>query len=450
MKISSITIVKGVAWTVGFWCLSQSLRIGSSVVLTRLLTPEIFGILVIVFVLQNGIDLLSDVGFQQSVVISKRGDEPDFYNTVWSLRLVRSLVLLPICIAVAAPLGRLYQTPILGWILPVVGLNFVFGGLASLSAVFLQKRLETGLLNFFQFVVVAITVITQITFAYINPTIWAVVFGGLVSAAISAIGSYLLIPDLRHKFYISRDYTREVLIFGKWIVLSSVIFFVSTSFDNLYFGKVVPLELLGVYGIARNIVGAVSGMVVKVTFTVIFPFVARHSELSRAGFREQLKSIRAKFMLVAALGFSVLVAIADLLIRILYDHRYQSAGWMLSIMLIGGWFSTMSQVNESTLIGFGKPIYGSFSYGVKFVLLLIGLPLAFRDYGFAGALVFVVVSEIVRYFPLLIGQIREGFAFLKQDLAMTLLMFVLVGLWEWLRLAFGLGTTFDGLMRFGW
>ena len=79
----------------------------------------------------------------------------------------------------------------------------------------------------------------------------------------------------------------------------------------------------------------------------------------------------------------------------------------------------------------------------------MGLPLAFIKYGIFGAIIFVVVSEISRYVPLLIGQVRERFAFVVQDLAITLFMFGLVGLLEWLRWALGLGTSFGNLLATG-
>ena len=346
MTISPITIVKGVAWTVGFFILGQSLRIVSSVILTRLLTPEIFGILVIVFVLRNGIELLSDGGFVQSLVISKNADEPAFYNTVWSFRLARGIVLLPICIAAALPVANLYETPVLAWIMPAVGVYFLLGGGASLSTVFLQKRLQTAQLNFFQFAIEAVTTVSQVIFAYLSPTIWAVIFGGIVSAMVNLIGTYVLMPDLRHRFYISTQYAKQIFFFGKWIFVASLIFFVSSNFDSLYFGKAVSLDILGVYGIARNIADSVTGLVVKVNYTVIFPFVASHSNLPRSEFRKQLRSIRARFLLVAALGFSIMVASADLLIHLLYDQRYQNAGWMLSVMIVGRWFSMICHTNE--------------------------------------------------------------------------------------------------------
>ena len=445
MKISPITVVKGVAWTVGFFGLSQSLRIVSSVVLTRLLTPEIFGVFVIVYVVQNSIELLSDVGFGKNLVISKNADEPEFYNTVWSLRLLRSLMLFPLCFAVAAPLARLYQAPALGWILPLTGVYFVIDACSSLSVPFLQRRLRIAKLNFYQFTIEGIATLGQMAFAYFSPTIWALVFGFLGTALVSTIGSYLVMPDLRHRFFISREYARQISFIGKWIFLTSFIFVVATNFDSLYLGKVVPLELLGVYGVARSMVGAVNGLVGRVNGAVIFPFIASHSELPRRELRDQLGVVRAKFMSIAAVGFSILAVFADLLIHILYDYRYHEAGWMLSLMFIGAWFSMMCFINDATLIGFSKPYYGAFSFGLKLVVLLIGLPLAFMKYGIAGAIALAVFSEISRYIPLLVGQAREGFSFVKQDIAMTLLMLGLVVLWEWLRWVSGFGTSFESL-----
>lgn len=442
-------LVKGVAWTTGFFGLGQLVRLVSSVILTRLLAPEAFGIMVIIYTLQYGIELLSDVGFVQSIVTNNNADKPEFYNSVWSLRLVRSVLLWLGCIVAALPVAHLYNVPMLAWILPVMGMNFVVTGLGSLAVTFVQKQLQMAKLNLFVFIVEVATTVGQIIFAYFSPTVWALVFGGFVSAATGAIGSYLLVPNLRHKFHISREYSKEIFSFGKWIYASSAILFLSTSFDNLYFGKVLPLELLGVYGIARNLSGSLFGLIGRVNYQTIFPFIASHSELPRADLRAQLKSVRANTLLIVALGFSILVTFSDLLVRTLYDPRYENAGWMLSVMLIGKWFLMISSINETTLVALRKPLYSAYANAFKFGLFLIGLPITFLWYGIVGAIIFTTVIEFLRYFPILIGQVRERFSFFAQDAVITLLMFVLMGFWEWLRWNLGLGSSFKGLLSFG-
>ena len=446
MNISHIAMAKGIVWTAGLFGLGQLLRVVSSIILTRLLTPELFGILVIVYALQNGVDMLSDLGFAQNLIINSNSDNPAFYNTLWSLRLFRGLLLSLCFIGAAIPLAHVYNAPALAWILPVVAMNFVLGGLASLSPIFLQRRLQTTKYNIFQSATEAVATVGQVIYACFSPTVWALVLGGLASNLANAIASYFLVPGLRHKFQISAECVWQIFSFGKWIFVSSAIYFLSTSFDNLYFGKVVPLELLGVYGIARNIADALSGMIGRVNAVVIFPFMATHSELPRVELREQSKSIRARFLVVATLGFSVLVAIADLLVRFLYDPRYQDAGWILSIMLIGRWFSMLCNINKSALVGFRKPFYNAAASGVKLGLLLLGLPLTFIRFGIVGAIIFVAVAEALRYVPLLIGQLRERFSFAMQDFVATLLMFGLVVLLEWLRSTLGFGNSFAHLL----
>ena len=70
--------MKGVVWTAGLFGLGQLLRVVSSIILTRLLKPELFGILVIVYAVQNGVDMLSDLGFAQNLVINSNSDTRSF------------------------------------------------------------------------------------------------------------------------------------------------------------------------------------------------------------------------------------------------------------------------------------------------------------------------------------------------------------------------------------
>lgn len=445
MKVLKAVIVKGTAWTIGSFAFSQSLRIVSSIILAYLLAPELFGIMVVVYSIRTGVDLLSDVGIGQSVVASKNSEKPEFYNTAWTLRFVRGLLLWAICIAAAVPLAHIYQAPMLMWVLPVAALYFVFGGLNSLSIVLMQQRLRYARLNTFEVIVELISTVSQVVLAIISPTIWALVFGGLVASVTRTIGTYVLMPELRHRFCFSKEYAMQIFTFGKWIFLSSTAYFLSTNFDRLYLGTVISLQLLGVYGIARILPDSLNTLVSRLNFTVFFPFIVSHSDMPRAELRAQLISLRAKFLLIAAVGFSSFAAIADLLIRTLYDHRYHDAGWMLPVLVVGAWFSMLCSINESTLMGLRKPSYAAYGNGSKFGWLLIGLPLGVTAHGMVGVIVVVAVSDLFRYIPILVGQIRERFSFALQDLSITLVMFGLIGVWEGARWILGFGTSFDQL-----
>jgi O-antigen/teichoic acid export membrane protein len=305
--------------------------------------------------------------------------------------------------------------------------------------------MQIGKLNAFEMIVSVVSSAAYVFLAYLSPTIWALVFGGLFASAITMIGSYFLLPDVKPKFHLSKKFSWEILHFGKWIFLSSIVYFLSTNFDRLYLAKVVPLQILGVYGIARSISELLGIVVLRLGNYVLFPLIASHSQMPRDELRAQLTSIRAKFMLVAAIGFSLFAATADLPIKILYDERYQAAGWMLPILIIGSWFTILAVINESTLLGLGKPSYSAISNGLKFAFLLIGLPLLTTVYGVLGGVIVVALADLCRYIPIFVGQRQERFAFVMQDLLSTFAVFLMIGLLEWLRWAAGYGTSFDTL-----
>jgi O-antigen/teichoic acid export membrane protein len=445
MTISVGSLLKGSVWTTVAYGVGQALRLATNVILARLLAPELFGIMLIVTSLRVGITLISDFGIGQNIIYNKNANQPDFYNTAWTLEIIRNVVLWLVCLAVTPLLAYFYESPVLIWVLPISAITLVLTGFSSTSRFLLQKRMQLAKFNIYETIVTFIGSAAQVLFAYLSPTIWALVLGGLFTSAASTIGSYFLLPDVKQKFHISKQFAREILGFGKWIFVSSVVYFLSMNYDRLYLPKVFPLDLLGVYGVARSISELLGLLTMRLGNIVLFPFIASHSQMPRGDLHGQLAAIRARFLLLAAFGISILVSTTDLAIKVLYDERYQAAGWMLPVLIMGSWVSILASVNDSTLLGLGKPSYGAISNSAKFGFLVIGLPLGFMVNGVLGVVAVFAMGDLCRYVPIFIGQRRERFSFGMQDLLLTLVAFALIGVWEWLRWISGFGTSFDEL-----
>lgn len=365
MKVSIGRLVHGAIWTVGAFGLGLMFRLATNVVLARLLAPQLFGLMLIVNTISTGVQLISDIGIGQNIIYSRNAADPKYYNTAWTIQVIRSFVLWFIFLIVAGPVAKFYDVPILSAILPISGLGVIFGGFTSVSPAILQKRMNFARLNIFTLVVAAISSVIFILFAYLDPTVWALVLGGVAGSAMSMIASYFMLPDIKQRFHIYKQYAWEIVSFGKWIFIGSIVYFLSNNYDRLYFAKVVPLELLGIYGIARSISDLLGSVALRLGNFVVFPFIASHEKMSRESLRQQLISIRWKSLLLMALGCSLFVATADLAIRLLYDQRYHAASWMLPILVIWAWFSMLSAINELTLLGLGAPSYSAIANGVR-------------------------------------------------------------------------------------
>jgi len=441
VAISSRFLLKGAVWTIGAYGAGQAVRLATNIVLARLLAPELFGIMLVVYSLRTGFALISDIGIGQNIVYNKNAEDPDFYNTAWTLEIIRSVILWLVCLAVATPVAQFYQSPVLAWVLPIAALSLVISGLSSASRYLVQKRLQVARLSAYETLIALVGSAASVLFAYLSPTIWALVLAGLFASLAQTAGSYLLLPDVKQRLYISKVFALQILHFGKWIFVSSIVYFLSMNFDRLFLAKEVPFELLGVYGISRSISELLGMLFLRLGNVVLFPFIASHSRTPRAVLRKELAPIRARFLLAAAVVFSLFAATADLAITIIYDERYRAATWMLPVLVIGSWFTILANINESTLLGLGRPSYTALSNGAKFALMLIALPFSLRSSGLLGCVTVIALIDIARYVPILLGQRREGFSFGGQDALMTFAVVLLIGLWEWLRWLLGLGTS---------
>jgi len=445
MKISIRYLLKGTASTIGADGFTQALRLATNVILARLLAPELFGIMLIVNSLWNGIELMTDVGIGQNIIYHADGDDPEFYNTAWTLQAIRGIAVWLLALAAAIPLAKFYHSPIIAYIVPFTAFNVVLGGFTSISQFLVRKRLQINRLNIFEIATSLISSTVYVLLAYLSPNIWSLVFGGLFATMVTVTGSYFLLSDVRQRFHLSKRFTWEILHFGKWIFLSTIVYFLSTNFDRLYLAKVITFDLLGVYGIARAISALAGTVVSRLGNYVLFPFIASHSQMPRNELCGQLAAPRIRLLILAAIGFAFSVAAIDLAIKLLYDQRYHAASWMLPVLLVGSWFVMLANLNEATLLGLGKPLYSAVGNGVKFAFLLIGLPLSVSSYGVLGGIFVMVLAEISRYVALYIGQRREQFSFGWQDVLVTLLGFAMLGFLEWLRWIFGFGTSFESL-----
>lgn len=73
--------------------LGQALRLCSNLIMTRLLVPEMFGIMAIATMVTMILGMLSDIGLRQNIIQSKRGEDPVFLNTAWVVQIIRGFAL---------------------------------------------------------------------------------------------------------------------------------------------------------------------------------------------------------------------------------------------------------------------------------------------------------------------------------------------------------------------
>lgn len=407
-------------WVIAPFGFGLVVRLGTNIILASLLAPEIFGLMLIVNMLRTGTELLSDIGIGQSVVRTKRYPDHAFLDTAWTLQVARGALLTLVMLALAHPIAAIYG-PEFESILLVVSTIFLITGLQSPALFMMQRDMKLRAKAAFDIIVTAFQCASTIALAYFMPTVWALVWGLVVSNVFSTATSFFFGERRIPRLALHREHLREIVNFGKWIFFATLIYFAASSTDRALFGALLPMAAVGVYSVARTFSDMVGALAQRLGAYLVFPKVsnlrARDEEV--AG---RVRQARRHTLTIVALGMGVAIAGSDAFILLCYDARYHEAAFMLPLLLVGSWFSVLAIFAEALLLGCDRPAPAAFANAAKFAALAIGLPLALSFTGIFGALLVLAVAELVRWLVLGRALLREKMAFFGDDLALTVLV----------------------------
>lgn len=425
--------IKGASWTILGYGLSQTLRFASNLILTRLLTPDLFGLMTLINVIYVGLNLFSDFGINQNIIQNPRGEERSFLNTAWTIQILRGIALWVICLIIAVPTARFYGEQQLLWLIPIVGFNTVIVGFQSTSLALVNRKLILGKLTILDLSVYILQITITIIWAKISPTIWALVIAGLISSLSKTIASHFLIPNHKDKLGWDKSVRDEILRFGSGIFLSTMTGFIGTQADKIILGKVFSIETLGIYTIAftlsdipRQVIGRIAGL-------VIFPLVSQQADIPRDALSIKLLKPRRILLLVSALSLPFVVGFGDVFISHAYDSRYYEAGWMLRLLALGIWQTILYRTNGAILLALGNTFYGAVGGFCTMIVMTLGLSTILHFNGLLGGITLIAFADLPQYFVLNYGLLKERINFFRQDAKYTLLFLVLLGVIEGFR-----------------
>lgn len=437
--------IKGTTWTFLGYGGSQVIRFASNLILTRLLAPEYFGLMALVNTIVQGLNLFSDIGIGQNIVRSEQGDDLVFLNTAWTIQVLRGVMIWGIMLISAWPVSQFYEVPLLFPVLSVISINAIISGLASTKLYTLNRHIALGKITLVEMSSQVVGITTMIFFAWMYQSVWALVIGSIVSNLCKLAASYLLFPGFKHKFAMSPEAKEEIVSFGRWIFVTSIIMFLAEQSDRIILGKLVPLEILGVYNIAYVFANIPQQIMKQMSFKVIFPLVSKQLDLSRAQLKKKLNQQRWKLHAGLFLIFIPLVGFGDIIVLFLYDARYAQAAWMMPLLALGSWFSALFFIANPCLLAIGKPVYSAKSRAFRLVVVTLGILIGFKLAGIFGAILVIALGDFPAYLSIQYSLTQEGIGCFVQDFRSTVLLLSIIGIVLLLRSYVGLGLPFDTL-----
>ena len=311
---------------------SQALRLASNLILTRLLFPEAFGMMTLISVILIGLTLFSDIGISPSISQSKRGDDPAFLDTAYSLQAIRGVGLWLAACLLAYPASLFYDAPDLLHYLPVASFAMVIIGLNTTRIYTAYRHLQLGRVTFVDVAAHVIQLVVIVLLAWMTRSVWALVVGDVIYAIAHLVLAKTFLAGHRNRFGWEKAAAHELIHFGKWIFISTVFNFFAQQGDKLVLGKYFSLGTLGIYNIGYYFGTFPLVIAREIVNRVLIPV---YRDVAEDGSPESARRlIQMRYAMTGSLmAMLILLAISGhALINTLYDARYITAGAMLVLI----------------------------------------------------------------------------------------------------------------------
>ena len=423
-------VFKSSSWTLVGYGMNQALRLGGNLILTRLLFPEAFGLMAIIQAVGFGVHMLTDVGVGPSIVQKAQGNDPDFLNTAWTIQIVRGLLVCIVLCALAIPMAKLYNEPLLASMIPFLGLNTIIYGFNSTKLHTAQRNLEVSRLTQIEVGTYALGLLCTIFLAWWLQSVWSLVWGSLFTVVLKMIASHLLLHGMKNKFAWNREALDHLVGFGRWIMLNSALGFLSIEGARLLLGALLDMRQLALYTLASTMNLMLWQAVQQLAGRVFFPAYSEAYRKSPDTFSNVLFKSRLILTLPTWALAIFFVFFGSQVMGFLYDQRYQGSGIMLEQLAAGTLVSCIWGSYAGVLLALGKASTATVLLATQILCQVGAIFAGYQYWGGAGIVVGVAAANWIMFPVNAFVMHRAGLWQPKFDLGM-LAASALIVLYAW-------------------
>ena len=208
---------------------SQAVSFVVSIVLARLLEPELYGSIALVLVITSILQVFVDSGMATALIQKKDTDDLDF-SSVFYFNLAFCLLLYTGLFLTAPLLSRLYGDASLAPVIRVLGLTIVVSGVKNVQQAYVAKTMQFRRFFFATLGGTIFSAAVGISMAYLGYGIWALVMQQLLNTAVNTAILWLTVGwKPRRCFSLKR---LKVLVAYGWKILASAL--LDTAYLKLY------------------------------------------------------------------------------------------------------------------------------------------------------------------------------------------------------------------------
>ena len=322
------TLLKNILVSGGYNYLSQAISFLSSIIVSRLLTPESYGFVGIIAVFTGFLFIFSDSGISLAVIRSNY--QYTYYKSVETLALFVGTTLCLVTCLLAYPISLFFKNSAL--ILPtiVMSLTFIFRSMTLVRGALIVKQMKFGWSGLITLKTTIFTVLSTILLAFAGAGFWSLVIPQTLAGLVT-----LLLQERKLKFgfhFYSKPYmavafrqTRRTI--GN-LMAFNVVNYWSRNADNLLVGRIYGTGDLGIYARAYNLLTFPLALITGLIGTVLFPSLNKIKDSDDEVRREYLFILKLIGFISFPIAF-VLLLFSEKLVFLLWGKAWMGVAVLL-------------------------------------------------------------------------------------------------------------------------
>ncbi len=237
--------LSGFLWRFFERCGAQGVTLVVSIILARLLEPEVYGTIALITVFTIILDVFVNSGFGNALIQKKDADDLDF-SSVFYFNISMCIVLYALLYFTAPLIAGFYELPELTSLMRVLGLTLILSGIGNIQEAYVSKHL---LFKKFFFSTLGGTIgaaVVGIWMAYRGYGVWALVVQRLFNNTVDTIILWLTVK-WRPKKVFSLERLKGLFSYGWKLLVSSLLDTGYNQLRQLIIGKMYTKADLAFY-----------------------------------------------------------------------------------------------------------------------------------------------------------------------------------------------------------
>lgn len=426
MPSNNKDVLSNFLWRFAERCGAQGVSFIVSVVLARLLAPEVYGTIALVTVFTAILNVFVDSGFGSALVQKKDADDLDFSSVFYFNVAVCCLLYLGMFLA-APFIAEFYNRLELTQVIRVLSLTLVISGVKNVQQAYVSRTMQ---FKRFFFATLGGTVgaaVIGIAMAYCGFGVWALVIQQIFNATVDTIILWITVR-WRPKRMFSWKRLKGLFSYGWKLLVSALLDTVYGNLRQLIIGKMYSSADLAQYNRGRQFPDVIVANINSSIDSVLLPTMARVQEDATQVKGMTRRAMKTSTYIMAPLMMG-LAFCAQPVVRLVLTEKWLPCVPFLQIFCITYMFYPVHTANLNAIKAMGR---SDLFLRLEIVKKVVGLVLLVSTMWFgvmamAYSLLFTsIISQIINSWP---NRKLLNYSYLEQmkDILPGILLAVLMG-----------------------